>query len=100
MRKATLEAYDHQQAPFEKVVERVVKERDWSRNPLFQVTFTLEKNVGEVKGGREGEALPTAMHVRSVAVGGSGCGRRDGLPDRLRYGVIQSGADGADGSSL
>ena len=58
VRQATLEAYDHQQAPFEKVVERVVKDRDWSRNPLFQVMFTLENIARETK---EQEALPIAM---------------------------------------
>ena len=38
----TLEAYDHQQVPFEKVVERVVKTRDMSMSPLFQVLFVLQ----------------------------------------------------------
>ncbi|MEO7768108.1 MAG: condensation domain-containing protein, partial [Ferruginibacter sp.] len=37
----TLEAYEHQEVPFEKVVETVVKERDPSRSPLFQVMLVL-----------------------------------------------------------
>ncbi|SFE91436.1 amino acid adenylation domain-containing protein [Chitinophaga sp. CF118] len=37
-----LEGYAHQDIPFEKVVEVVVKDRDRSRNPLFQVMFVLE----------------------------------------------------------
>ncbi|PSK89557.1 hybrid non-ribosomal peptide synthetase/type I polyketide synthase [Taibaiella chishuiensis] len=41
IRQTTLEAYDHQDAPFEKVVEAVVRERDMSRTPLFQVMFEL-----------------------------------------------------------
>jgi amino acid adenylation domain-containing protein/non-ribosomal peptide synthase protein (TIGR01720 family) len=41
IRQTTLEAYEHQDAPFEKVVEAVVKERDMSRTPLFQVMFEL-----------------------------------------------------------
>lgn len=36
-----LEAWDHQQAPFDKVVERVVTQRDPSRNPIFQVALDL-----------------------------------------------------------
>ena len=41
VKATTLEAYAHQEVPFEKVVETVVKERDMSRNPLFQVLFSL-----------------------------------------------------------
>jgi len=40
--KATmLEAYQHQEVPFEKVVEAVVKERDLGRTPLFQLLTVL-----------------------------------------------------------
>ena len=42
VKNTTLEGYDHQLAPFEKVVDRVIKTRDMSMNPLFQVLFTLE----------------------------------------------------------
>ncbi|PSL42361.1 amino acid adenylation domain-containing protein, partial [Chitinophaga niastensis] len=38
----TLGAYEHQDVPFEKVVEAVVKDRDMSRNPLFQVMFVMQ----------------------------------------------------------
>jgi hypothetical protein len=50
---STLEAYDHQQVPFEKVVERVVKERDMSRSPLFQILFSL-LNTEDSGAGAEG----------------------------------------------
>jgi amino acid adenylation domain-containing protein len=42
VKNTTLEAYAHQEVPFEKVVEAVVTERDLSRNPLFQVTFIVQ----------------------------------------------------------
>uniref|UniRef100_UPI001F28F2D4 non-ribosomal peptide synthetase n=1 Tax=Tenacibaculum piscium TaxID=1458515 RepID=UPI001F28F2D4 len=42
VKQTTLDAYDHQQVPFEKVVERVVKTRDMSVSPLFQVMFVLQ----------------------------------------------------------
>ncbi|WP_212004586.1 non-ribosomal peptide synthetase [Chitinophaga sp. HK235] len=47
VKHTTLSAYDHQEAPFEKVVEAVVRERDVSRHPLFQVMFELQ-NTPEV----------------------------------------------------
>ncbi|WP_159090717.1 non-ribosomal peptide synthetase, partial [Aquimarina aquimarini] len=40
-----LEAYEHQDVPFEKVVDTVVKERDQSRTPLFQVLLSLENTT-------------------------------------------------------
>jgi amino acid adenylation domain-containing protein/non-ribosomal peptide synthase protein (TIGR01720 family) len=42
VRTTTLEAYEHQEIPFEKVVETVVKQRDLSRSPLFQVMFVYQ----------------------------------------------------------
>ncbi len=44
IKQTCLEAYDHQQAPFEKVVDTVAKDRDMSRSPLFQVMFDLQNN--------------------------------------------------------
>ncbi|MBI1890864.1 MAG: non-ribosomal peptide synthase/polyketide synthase [Burkholderiales bacterium] len=42
VKKTTLEAYSHQDIPFEKVVDLVLPERDASRSPLFQVSFALQ----------------------------------------------------------
>jgi len=41
MREVCLDAYTHQDLPFEKVVEEINPERDLSRNPLFQVLFNM-----------------------------------------------------------
>jgi amino acid adenylation domain-containing protein len=42
VRQTTWEAYDHQDLPFEKLVEELHPDRDLSYNPLFQVKFRLE----------------------------------------------------------
>jgi amino acid adenylation domain-containing protein len=42
VRRQTLEAFSHQDLPFEKVVSAVAPERDMSRTPLFQVLLVLQ----------------------------------------------------------
>ncbi|SHN07370.1 amino acid adenylation domain-containing protein, partial [Chryseobacterium carnipullorum] len=49
IKQTTLNAYDHQQVPFEKVVERVIRTRDMSTTPLFQVMFALQNTPDAVQ---------------------------------------------------
>ncbi|MBC9929146.1 non-ribosomal peptide synthetase [Chitinophaga qingshengii] len=75
VRETTLGAYEHQEVPFEKVVEEVVKERDLSRHPLFQVMFILQNtpevqsfNLGEVPMEQQGVARVTAQFDLMVSL--------------------------------
>ncbi|AYZ36368.1 amino acid adenylation domain-containing protein [Chryseobacterium indologenes] len=65
--KATLlEAYDHQEVPFERIVGQVQGDRDTSKNPLFQIVFVLQ-NAPDVEVSALGEVKiePIPHHYRT-----------------------------------
>jgi amino acid adenylation domain-containing protein len=65
VREMCLNAYDHQDVPFERVVEELAPDRDLSRNPLFQVIFVWEN----IPGGGRLEAPGLKASIPSVDPG-------------------------------
>jgi len=60
LKQVTLEAFEHQDLPFEKLVEVLRPQRDPSRSPLVQVLLTLQNTPGAVlaAGGLRLELIP------------------------------------------
>jgi amino acid adenylation domain-containing protein len=44
IKNTTLEAYDYQNTPFEKIIENLDIQRELNQSPVFQVMFTLHNN--------------------------------------------------------
>ncbi|MBB4634032.1 non-ribosomal peptide synthetase/type I polyketide synthase [Longimicrobium terrae] len=51
VREMTLAAYEHQEVPFEKLVEALHPERSLAHSPLFQVMFTIDSATGSEPSG-------------------------------------------------
>ena len=90
VQQTALEAYEHQDLPFEQLVDELQHERDQSRNPVFQVVFAMQNTPhAELQlPGLEvtpygGEARTTRfdieLHLRETADGvvGGYCYNRD-----------------------
>ena len=63
--KATaLDAYDHRELPFEKLVEELRPERHLSYNPLFQVLFAVQNSTAPIE-----QVSGIKLHLQDVDTG-------------------------------
>ncbi|HEV2764076.1 MAG TPA: condensation domain-containing protein, partial [Pyrinomonadaceae bacterium] len=82
VREVCLEAYAHQDVPFEKLVEELQPERDLSRSPFFQVMLVLHNTPTPSGGSRQqpaplrlsnvGDEITSAKFDLSINLGESG----------------------------
>ena len=64
VKAAALEAYDHRELPFEKLVEELRPERNLSYNPLFQILFTVQNSVPPIE-----RVAGVTLHLQDVDTG-------------------------------
>ena len=94
VREFWLGALEHQDIPFERLVEELAPDRSLARHPLFQVMLTMENNTPVAAGGLPGvRASAISGRSRGGPVRpepGPGSGARDGqgLPGGLRGQLI------------
>ncbi|MEM9819925.1 MAG: amino acid adenylation domain-containing protein [Bacteroidota bacterium] len=67
VKATTLDAYANQEVPFEKIVDKVAKERDRSRNPIFQVMMTLHNNPDAVDVDLKDAQLSSVSYERTTS---------------------------------
>ncbi|MEL6889187.1 MAG: condensation domain-containing protein, partial [Pseudomonadota bacterium] len=69
VRDTCLDAYQHQELPFERLVEEINPSRDPSRNPLFQITFQLVNapTLGASGGGDAGPQVHRGSAIFDLA---------------------------------
>ncbi|MDT7807858.1 MAG: hypothetical protein QOJ70_1671, partial [Acidobacteriota bacterium] len=97
VREVALEAYAHQDVPFEKLVEELQPERDLSRHPLFQVIFALQNASAERFNlpGLKLKTLPIDNHTSMFDLTLMMEERPEGLS-----GLVQYNTDLFDGSTI
>ena len=89
VRELVLGAYAHQELPFEKLIDDLKPERDLSRNPLFQVVFSV-LNAPDALSEADPEALqmslvPIALRTTRFDIECNALDTADGLLVRLVY---------------
>ncbi len=87
VRETFLEAYEHQELPFEILVQSLEAERDLSRNPLFQVLFAFQSqpSVPARIGNVDVEKMSFPLGISRFDVNLMILGNREGFTCRWEY---------------
>ncbi|MCX5275199.1 amino acid adenylation domain-containing protein [Streptomyces virginiae] len=87
VRRTALAAYEHQDVPFDRLVEELRPERDLSRNPLFDVLFQLhpEQLAALPLDGVEVESLDTSNGTAKFDLSLAMTEHPDGLTGTVQY---------------
>ena len=73
VKQTTLAAFEHQDVPFDQLIEQLKIDRDLSRHPLFQVMLTLQNNE------------QAQLQLKDITAGPGGSGRRTWSARCRRY---------------
>jgi amino acid adenylation domain-containing protein len=76
VREMTLDAFAHQELPFERIVEELSPERNLSHNPIYQVMFVLQ-NVFDDDAGTPSERRASARGPAEVPLQDAGTAKFD-----------------------
>ncbi|MER7188031.1 condensation domain-containing protein, partial [Streptomyces hyaluromycini] len=106
VRETSLAGFEHQDVPFERLVEELAPSRSLARHPLFQVMFTGQNNAEAVLdlpgvrvGGQEASAAATSAARFDIDLSVGEVFATGGVPAGLR-GVVTGSADLFDADSV
>ncbi len=88
VRNTCLAAYEHQELPFERLVEELRPRRDLGHNPIFQVMFTLQNlptRGAQAAHGQTGELVAAGQGSAKFDLSFSVAESADGLAGALEY---------------